>query len=228
METVADIRRLAEASRGLAGNMTLGIIPTIGPYLLPDLLPAVRQAFPTLRLAIRESRTSTLSQELLAGRLDMMIVALPVASGEFATAPIATDRFLLATQKGKPVPRKRERLLEFIASEHLLLLEEGNCLRDQALRHCDAAGVRYGEIYGTSNISTLVQMVAHGMGITLVPELCLRQRGLLDEVRLTRFAEPQPHRVIALAWRKTSPGAERFAEFGALTRQILERRDQRI
>ena len=227
LETVEDIRRFADASRGLAGNLTLGVIPTIGPYLLPDLLPAVRAAFPSLRLGIRESRTATLSHELSAGRLDMMIVALPVPVSEFDALTLATDRFLLATPASKPAPADRERLVEFIASEQLLLLEEGNCLRDQALRHCDVAGVRYGEVYGTSNISTLVQMVANGLGITLVPELCLRQRGLLEEVRLTRFTEPQPHRVIALAWRKTSPGAERFAEFGALVSDILAGRAQR-
>lgn len=228
IETVDDIRRFADASRGLAGSLTLGVIPTIGPYLLPELLPAVREAFPALRLGIRESRTATLSHELSAGRLDMMIVALPVPTSEFDAMPLVTDRFLLAAPVGKPVPADRDQLQEFIASEQLLLLEEGNCLRDQALQHCDAAGVRYGEVYGTSNISTLVQMVANGLGITLVPELCLRQRGLLEDVRLIRFGEPQPHRVIALAWRKTSPGADRFAEFGALARGILEKPDQRI
>lgn len=221
LEQADDIVRYAETRRGVPGRVAIGVIPTVGPYLLPEMLPAIRRAYPVSRIDIRETKTASLARELGEGRLDVAIAALPVDGGEFDRMTLGEDRFLLATSRTKPKPPASGNLLAFIASEHLLLLEEGNCLRDQALKHCEAAGIRYGEVYGTSNIATLIELVAGGMGITLVPELSLRREATSRRVRLTRFGEPQPCRTLAALWRASSPHAPHWRKIGEIARVAL-------
>ena len=191
---------------GLSGTLRFGVIPTVGPYLLPSLLPELSRQYPELKLQVRETRTATLLEELEQGRVDLIVGALPLEGSDIVSDSLFQDRFLLATPAARPAPPVSA-IREYLASEQLLLLEEGHCLRDQALNHCEAAGIRFGEIYGTSNIATLIQMVANGLGITLVPEISLDMEINRARVRLSRFAAPEPYRTIALAWRRSSPRA---------------------
>ena len=224
---VEGIAGFAQGRDGLSGSLRLGVIPTIGPYLLPDLLPALARDYPAVKLAIRETRTHKLLEELQQGRLDLVIAALPLSGVDIAAEPLFDDRFFLATPMDRPPPPAAA-LAEYIASEQLLLLEEGHCLRDQALRHCDAAGIRFGEIYGTSNIATLIQMVANGLGITLAPELCLEMEMNRTRVRLSRFGEPEPFRTVALAWRRTAPQAAHYSAIGDTIRTLVAERAARL
>jgi LysR family hydrogen peroxide-inducible transcriptional activator len=223
LSEVDEIRHFASQSGTLSGSLRLGIIPTAGPYLLPDLLPALGQSHPAVKLQVRETRTARLLDELQHGNLDVIIAALPLDSAEIASQPLFDDRFLLATPADRPPPPMPD-LMDYIASEQMLLLEEGHCLRDQALRHCESAGIRYGEIYGTSNISTLVQMVANGLGITIVPELSIDAETARGKVTLSRFAEPQPCRTLALAWRRRSPAAAHYPAIADIIRTVAMER----
>ncbi len=224
---VEGIAGFANGQDGLSGSLRLGVIPTIGPYLLPDLLPALARDYPAVKLNIRETRTQKLLEELQQGRLDLVIAALPLAGVDIAAEPLFDDRFFLVTPMDRPPP-PASALPEYIASEQLLLLEEGHCLRDQALRHCDAAGIRFGEIYGTSNITTLIQMVANGLGITLAPELSLETEISRTRVRLSRFGEPEPFRTVALAWRRTAPRAAHYSAIGGTIRTLVADRAARL
>lgn len=213
MLEVDGIHMFAQSLAGLSGTLALGVIPTIGPYILPQILPKLSQEYPDLKFTIRETQTLRLMDELVHGKIDLIIAALPLDDSAIETMKLFDDKFLLATSKNKITPAAKK-LSSFIASEQLLLLEEGHCLRDQALNHCDVAGIQYGEIYGTSNLSTLVQLVANDLGITLVPELCLEVEASTKNISLTRFGNPQPYRTIALAWRKSSPRSKHYKQIG--------------
>lgn len=219
MLEVDGINLYAQSLSGLTGTLALGVIPTIGPYILPKILPQLSKQYPDLKLTIRETQTHRLVNELIHGQVDLVIAALPLDDNGIETMKLFDDRFLLATSKDKSAPPSRE-LVKYIASEQLLLLEEGHCLRDQALNHCDIAGIQYGEIYGTSNLSTLVQLVANDLGITLVPELCLDVEANSRNIRLTHFGNPQPYRTVALAWRKSSPRANHYKEIGNIIKSM--------
>jgi LysR family hydrogen peroxide-inducible transcriptional activator len=211
----------AKGLNGTRGTLKIGVIPTIGPYLLPRLIPALKETHPDFKLTIRETQTARLIEELAQGKVDLVIGAAPLDHPMLDGMELFDDRFLLASPASRPAPENGNGALQaFIASEQLLLLEEGHCLRDQALNHCDKAGVQYGEVYGTSNIATLIQLVAHGLGITLVPELCIEVEMVNDAVVLTRFSEPEPYRTVAMAWREASPRADHFRQIGMLAREL--------
>lgn len=198
----------------LVGSLRLGVIPTIAPYWLPSLLPEVHKRFPRLELILREDQTARLVTLLSAGQLDVALLAIPV-SGDFTTAPIAREGFVAAAPRGASLVKHRRRLTEDdLDDQRVLLLEDGHCLRDQALAVCKRAGaVEAMEVRATS-LPTLVQMVAGGLGVTLLPEASattlVQKHG---PVVLAEFAKPVPGRTIGLAWR-TSSG--RFREFRML------------
>jgi LysR family hydrogen peroxide-inducible transcriptional activator len=202
----------------------MGVIPTLAPYLLPRVLPAVRKALPDLRLLLREDQTGRIVRRLHAGELDLLLLALPVDVGEAVVLPLFSEPFVLAAPKGHPL-LARERVREAdLAGESVLLLEEGHCLREHALPVCRLAGAREnGEIQATS-LSTLVQMVENGLGITLLPELAVPVEIRADrDVEIRRFAGTAPAREIGLVWRKTSARGEefrRFAEFLTPPRRV--------
>ena len=210
-------RRRAEP---LVGPLRLGVIPTVAPYWLPALLPAVRKKFPKLELILREDQTHRLLAQLTAGQLDVAFVAVPVP-GDVTTAVIAREAFLLAAPRGAKLLASRARLTERdLADQTVLLLEDGHCLRDQALAVCDRGGaVESMEVRGTS-LPTLIQMVAGGMGITLLPEAAaealVQPRG---PVELAALGKPPPGRTLGLAWR-TSSG--RLREFRMLAETMSE------
>jgi LysR family transcriptional regulator, hydrogen peroxide-inducible genes activator len=200
----------------LSGPLHLGVIPSIAPYVLPALLPLVRENFPDLDLHLRETQTHTLVEELLDGALDLLLLALPVDDPEVETLKLFNDRFLLAMPKARRLSNKIRATPDLLEQDRLLLLEEGHCLRDQALSFCNLRRVDNIDTFGASNLSTIVQMVANGLGMTLLPELSIKLECRHDDIRLMRFTDPQPRRVVGLAWRKSSPRKSHFAELGKL------------
>jgi LysR family transcriptional regulator, hydrogen peroxide-inducible genes activator len=207
VDAVSDTAR--RRGEPLVGPLRLGVIPTVAPYWLPALLPPVRAKFPRLELILREDQTHRLLAQLGAGQLDAGLLALPVP-GDFTTAEVAHEAFLVAAPRGAKLLKKRvsERDLDH---ETVLLLEDGHCLRDQALAVCNRGGaVESMEVRATS-LPTLVQMVAGGLGVTLLPEAAasalVQARG---PVGLAPFASPAPGRTLGLAWRTSSARLREF------------------
>jgi LysR family transcriptional regulator, hydrogen peroxide-inducible genes activator len=184
--------------------------------VLPALLPMVRDAYPDLELHLRETQTQHLLDELVDGHLDLLLLALPVEHAEVETTRLFTDRFLLAMPKSRRVANRVRATPELLQQDRLLLLEEGHCLRDQALAFCELRRVDNIDTFGASNLSTIVQMVANGLGLTLLPELAVDLEVRRGDIRLMRFTDPQPRRTIGLAWRKSSPRKRHFVELGKL------------
>lgn len=219
---LADIRDLRDYAHhrgdGLSGTLQLGVIPSVAPYILPRLLPLMQERFPGLDLRLRETQTRQLTRELLEGSLDLLLVALPVDTPEIETLALFEDRFLLALPPSRRIDSRVRATPDLVASDRLLLLEEGHCLRDQALTFCDLRRVETIDTFGASSLSTLVQMVANGLGLTLLPEICLDVEARSGALSIMRFAEPEPSRMLGLAYRATSPRKREFAAIGDLIR----------
>ncbi|ODA69027.1 Hydrogen peroxide-inducible genes activator [Methyloligella halotolerans] len=208
----------AERRSDFGTSLTLGVIPTVGPYFLPTVLPRLQRQYPKLELRLHETRTETLIEGLLAGDLDAAILALPIPDTSLESMPLFEDRFLFVT--GDETEPRRSLRLEDLQSEQLLLLEEGHCLRDQALALCSAAQPAAMRRFGATSLATLLQMVASGYGTTLVPEIAVQaevrpQSGL----RLLRFKTPEPSRTIGLTWRATSPRKPQMRKLGLLLKE---------
>ena len=218
---VADLTDYArQRAQPLAGALRLGIIPSIAPYLLPKILPALSRSHPELKLTIRETLTETLTEELLAGQLDAIVIALPVENTLLRAEPLFIDRFLLARAKDPDCDLRRRVAPEEIRPDSLLLLEEGHCLRDQALNYCRNLPVPdKAPSMGATSLATVMQMVAAGYGVTLLPEICADVEVRDDRVDLLRFQEPQPARTVGLVWRKSSP---RIRDFESLLETLRE------
>lgn len=214
-EALVAVDAVADAARRrgepLVGPLRLGVIPTIAPYWLPALLPAVRARFSRLELSLREDQTDRLLAQLAAGQLDLALLAIPVP-GDFTTAEIAHEGFLVAARRGASLTRKRGRLAATdLDDQTVLLLEDGHCLRDQALAVCRRGGATESMELRATSLPTLVQMVAGGLGITLLPEAAaaslVQPKGPID---LARFEKPVPGRTIGLAWRTSSARLREF------------------
>jgi LysR family hydrogen peroxide-inducible transcriptional activator len=219
---VRDLKDHAQhLAEGLSGTLQLGVIPSVAPYLLPRFLPKLRETYPSLDVRIRETQTAQLTRELLEGELDLLIVALPVEQPDIETIRLFEDRFLLALPASRRIDSRVRATPDILKGDRLLLLEEGHCLRDQALTFCDLRQVETIDTFGASSLTTLVQMVANGLGLTLLPEICLDVEAERAALNIMRFAEPEPSRTLGLAWRATSP---RKADFVALGQIIAEAR----
>lgn len=217
---LAEVRALTEYAHGsthpMSGRLHLGVIPSVAPYLLPPVLPALRERYPDLQLRIRETQTQLLVEELANGVLDLLLLALPIDHPEIETLMLYEDRFFLAVPPYRNFESAPMATTDFVKSDRLLLLEEGHCLRDQALAFCQLRQADGIDTFGASSLSTLVQMVANGMGLTLLPEMSIDVETRRGEVKLLRFAEPEPSRMIGLAWRRTSPRKHDFEMFAEL------------
>ena len=222
---LADTRDIIDAARAqvdkLGGPLHLGVIPSIAPYLLPALLPLIRDRHPDLDLHLRETQTQHLVRELIDGTLDLLLLALPLEVPEIETSALFNDRFLLAMPRARQITQRIYATPDMLEQDRLLLLEEGHCLRDQALDFCNLRRVDNFDTFGASNLSTLVQMVANGLGMTLLPEMSVKLECRHSDIHLMRFAEPQPNRVIGLAWRRRSPRARHFVELGKLITAVM-------
>jgi LysR family hydrogen peroxide-inducible transcriptional activator len=208
-------------SRVLTGRLTVGIIPTLAPYVLPKVLPALQRSHPDLRIELRETQTKPLLEELVRGELDAVLLALPVESHEIETLPLFEDPFLLAVAADDPRPDAAKVAPSDIDASRLILLEEGHCLRDQALAYCGSERASGPMGLGATSLATVMQMVASGYGITLVPQVAADIEVRDDRVRLLRFAQPQPGRTIGLAWRQTSPRKGDFVALGQIITEAL-------
>jgi LysR family hydrogen peroxide-inducible transcriptional activator len=217
---LGDVRDLVayaqHANRVLAGTLRLGVIPSVAPYLLPPLLPLLRDAYPDLELHVRETQTQILTDELLEGKLDVLLLALPVKHQDLTNLPLFEDKFLLAAPKDRKLSGRVRATKELIEHERLLLLEEGHCLRDQALTYCSLQQVDAVNTFGASSLATIVEMVSAGFGITLLPELSIGVEERGRDITLLRFVDPEPSRSIGLVWRTTSPQKQDFEELGRL------------
>ena len=203
----ADDLQESSASLGdpLLRTLRIGVIPTISPYLLPAVTPAVRAAYPELTLNWIEDKTEVLVRSLDVGNLDAALLALEADVGDLDHEPIARDAFVLAAPRDHPLGRKASAATAAeLRGAPLLLLDDGHCFREQALAFCSKAKVRELEFRATS-LSTLAQMVAGGSGVTLLPELAVPTESRRAEIAIRRFAKPAPHRTVALVWRKRSP-----------------------
>lgn len=207
--------------RLLTGRLVLGIIPTLAPYVLPRLLPALQQRHPDLRIELRETQTKALVEELIRGSLDAVMMALPVSEKEIEAIKLFDDAFLLAVPADDPRPETARVFAQDIDPRRLILLEEGHCLRDQALAYC-AAQRRDGAVgLGATSLATVMQMVANGYGVTLVPQVAVDVEVRDERVKLLRFAPPAPGRLVGLAWRQTSPRKTDFLALGQIIMQEL-------
>jgi LysR family hydrogen peroxide-inducible transcriptional activator len=200
-----DIRALARASQDpLGGQLKLGLIPTLGPYLLPRVAPRIAKALPKLQLMLHEYQTASLVERTLSGELDLAILALPADTKGLVTRNLFAESFLVAMPESHRLAARKRLQSSDLSGEKLLLLEEGHCLRDQALEVCERAGSREQDFRATS-LETLRQMVATGLGFTLLPRLAAEgpfasARGLA----VRPFAPPAPKRVIGAAWRRST------------------------
>ncbi|MBI2714057.1 MAG: LysR family transcriptional regulator [Rhizobiales bacterium] len=200
----------------LSGRLALGIIPTLAPYILPRLLPRLQAQYPKLRLEVRETQTKVLLAELIGGELDAAMLALPAEAADIETLSLFDDRFLLAVPAGDAL-RSRARVgIADVDQRRLILLEEGHCLRDQALAFCAAKQRDAPAGLGATSLATVMQMVANGYGVTLLPEVAVDAEARDARVKLLRFTEPQPGRSIGLAWRRTSPRKRDFEALGEI------------
>jgi len=202
----------------LSGTVRLGVIPTVGPFLLPRVLPGLRRDHPDLRLYLREDLTDRLVADLRRGALDVALLALPCDCGPIRTEILFDDPFLLACPPGHRLAAAGPLGEPELAGEPLLLLEEGHCLREHALDACRLGAGGMDDAFAATSLHTLVQMVANGLGVTLLPRLAvdagiLAGTGLVD----VPFADPQPVRRIGLVWRG-SPA--RDSEFRLLARAL--------
>src|SRR6516164_3256451 len=211
LRSIDELGDFARASQDrLAGRLRIGMIPTVAPYLLPKVIENLARMHPEIDIHVRETLTPKLIQEVAEGRLDTAIVALPVSKPSLTEVALFTENFLLVRpgeDEGTPVP-SHERLREM----RLLLLEEGHCFRDQALAFCNMQSSPPREVLDASSLSTLVQMVGAGIGVTLIPEMAVQVETRSAPVSVARFKNPQPSRTIGMVWRKTSP----------LARQLLQ------
>jgi LysR family transcriptional regulator, hydrogen peroxide-inducible genes activator len=209
LQEIAKIRELATNGQDpMSGILRLGAIPTIGPYLLPSLLSAIHTRYPHLRLLLREDLTAHLLDQLRSGRIDAALMALPLHSEGLEAQPLFTEPFVLALPAGHPLTKKKEVRESDLASHRVLLLEEGHCLRDLALKICGSMRCIESDEVTATSLETLRQMVAIGVGCTLMPVLATApgfgsiQEGLIE---MRPFANPAPRRTIALVWRHRYP-----------------------
>jgi LysR family hydrogen peroxide-inducible transcriptional activator len=207
----------------LAGKLRIGVIPTISPYLLPEIVPALRQHFPRLQIVWVEDKTGSLKEEIAAGRLDAGLVALEADLGEVEHTVIGRDCFVLATPRRHELgaPTKPIQLAQLDETE-VLLLDDGHCFRDQVLALCSGTGAREKEFRATS-LATLTQMVAAGGGVTLLPLIALPTENRRGELAVRRFADPAPGRTIALVWRRRSPLEKALKRLAESMRESFEK-----
>lgn len=223
LRSVDELGELAMASRDhLVGRLRIGVIPTIAPYLLPEIITDLTAANSSIDIQIRESLTPILVRELADGRLDAAIVALPVSEPSLTEVALFEENFVLVrpvADEGKPVPGHED-----LREMKLLLLEEGHCFRDQALSFCNIQSSRPREMLDASSLATLVQMVGAGLGVTLIPEMAIAVETRSAPVSIAHFRHPQPSRTIGMIWRKTSPLAKQLRQISEVVRKTTSAR----
>ncbi len=217
---IRDIARYARDPE--AGRLRLGIFPTLGPYLLPHVVPALHARFPRLELRLVEEKTATVLARLRDGTLDAGILASPAGDDSLHEEPLFREDFVLAVPADQGIADAVEPVsTDVLAGQSVLLLEDGHCLRDHALEVCQMVGGGEHDGFRATSLETLRQMVAAGVGVTLLPNLAVRPPVTVsDDVRLLRFAEPVPHRDIAMYWRPSTALRDFLPTIAELFRQL--------
>ena len=216
LDELGDMARAAES--GFIGRLRIGVIPTIAPYLLPGLIHQLGQSHPDIDVHIRETVTPKLIEELGGGQIDTAIVALPVAEPGFEEVPLFTENLMLVrpiAEANLPVPTP-----DLLGQMRLLMLEEGHCFRDQALAFCNLQSKRPREGLDGSSLSTLVQMVGAGIGVTLIPEMAVPVETRSAPVCVGRFSAPQPTRTVGMIWRATNPMSGQLRQVADMVQQV--------
>lgn len=224
-KVIADVEQMSEIARRSqdpeAGTVRLGLFPTLGPYLLPHVVPGLRKRFPRLELLLVEEKTDQILARLRDGRLDAGLLALPVHDDQLHIEPLFDEPFLLAVPQQHPMAAQDSLELHDLDDQHLLLLEEGHCLRDQALDVCRLAGADERDGFRATSLETLRQMVAAGVGITLLPMLAVQPPvPASPDIQLLRFRGDAPHRQIAMLWRRSSAMSDFLSELAAELRKL--------
>ncbi|MCA3267517.1 MAG: hydrogen peroxide-inducible genes activator [Azospirillum sp.] len=206
-----ELAREAQAARApLTGELRLGVIPTVSPFLLPRVLPRLRRAYPKLKLFLIEDQTARLIAKLGDGALDCALIALPYAATNIESRSLGEDRFRLVVPKGHALAKSKTVKPAAARAETLLLLEDGHCLKDHALSACGLSAPRARDAFGATSLFTLVQMVDNGLGVTLLPDLAI-DAGLLKGTALAAVpVDGAPSRELALVWRKGTARAPEF------------------
>lgn len=214
----------ARPTEWLKGSLVVGIIPTIAPYLLPAMLREVRRDAPDLDLRVREDQTARLLRSLHSGDIDVAILAVPTGEAGVREIPLYDEDFLLAAPADSPVAGGTDLALSDLVGQHLLLLEEGHCLRDQTLAICAEAGADPADPVQSTSLATVVQLVSAGMGVTLLPATAVAVESRGTSLGIATFAAPAPARRVGLAIRASSARHQEFEDFGAIVRRAIKRR----
>ena len=224
LQDADDITELARESRDpLAGALKVAFIPTLGPYLLPLVTPRIRKQLPKLQLLLYEYQTGPLLERLRAGELDLGVLALGVDVSGLEVLPLHEEAFTLAVPTGHRLAKKSAVRPDDLAGETLLLLEDGHCLRDQALDVCSRIDVREAEDFRATSLETLRQMVVAGLGVTLLPELATQGPfAQAKNVAIRPFVKPAPRRTIGAVWRRSSTRAPAIAAVCDALKKALE------
>lgn len=219
LRDVDALEDLARAAHGpMVGEFRFGVIPTIAPYLLSDVIKALSERFSGLDLRPREAKTQTLVKDLLEARLDAAILALPISEPSLREVALFDEEFVLLRadkDASKPVPNG-----EHLREMQLLLLEEGHCFRDQAISYCNSNGILPRHLMEGSSLNTLVQMVGAGIGVTLVPDMAISVETRSANVSHVRLPAPRPSRTIGMIWRKSNPLVDQLDEIAAIVKEV--------
>lgn len=219
-EDLAELARSAQAP--LSGRLRLGVIPTIGAYLIPAAVQGLPAAFPELKLYLREEQSDPLLDKLDKGQLDLLLIALPYETGDAETTALGEDRILVALPKGHRLTKTKLIQSEELSHEPLLLMEDGHCLRSHALRACRVGEAGDNEEFQGTSLRTLLQMAAGGIGVTLVPEMAVATEITPGSGLVARRLSGDPSRTIALAWRRSSARKQEFRSFGRYLKSVLD------
>jgi LysR family transcriptional regulator, hydrogen peroxide-inducible genes activator len=222
---IAEVEQMKEAARRTqnpeAGTVRLGIFPTLGPYLLPHVVPSIRMRFPQLELLLVEEKTDVILRQLREGKLDAGVLALPLHDDQLHMDYLFEEPFLLAVPDGHALAKLERLSMGDLAHESLLLLEDGHCMRDQSLDVCHLAGASEKTGFRATSLETLRQMVAANVGITLLPMLAVKPPVAPSrDVHLLPFRDPPPTRRIAMVWRRSSAMSEFLEKLAELFRQL--------
>ncbi len=221
VDAIRDLARLSKEPD--AGTITLGVFPTLGPYWLPHVVPRIVAKFPKLKLLLVEEKTETLVELLASGKIDVAVLAQPVRHEHFESAALFDESFVLALPNAHPLAAKSRVNITDLAPHSLLLLADGHCLREQALSVCALAGTGESDGFRATSLETLRQMVAAGVGATLLPSLAtLPPVAPNPALTLVRFSAPQPMRSIALFWRASSARAAFFRKLAPFLGSVPE------